>query len=158
MHLVETLARTALPASATAVANSLTPAPAVASAVDAFHWDRLGPLRAAEKQDDDRGRGAAMALTALREAVGADEFATKLGSALSATDNAVFEWLSDGQRVVSGAGSAAAPPRRCAHLRAAVTAAVNGPATTTLAKGIPASKVLRPGRCRRSWTRTATSR
>ena len=83
VHLVETLARTALPASATAVANSLTRAPAVASAVDAFHWDRLGPLRAAENQDDDRGRAAARALTALREAVAADEFATRLGPALS---------------------------------------------------------------------------
>ena len=56
-------------------------------------------MRAAEKQDDDLGRGAARALTALREAVGADEFATKLGSALSTADDAVFDWLSAGQRV-----------------------------------------------------------
>ena len=99
VHLVETLARTALPATDTAVANSLSRAQAVASAVDAFRWDRLAPLRAAENQADDRGRAAASTLTALREAVGADEFATRLGPALSATDDAIFEWLSAGQPV-----------------------------------------------------------
>jgi hypothetical protein len=99
VHLVETLARAALPGSATAVANSLSRAQAMASAVDAFRWDRLGPLRAAENQDDDRGRDAARALTALRESVGADEFATKLEAALAAADDAVFDWLSEGQRV-----------------------------------------------------------
>ena len=50
VHLVETLARTALPATDTAVANSLSRAQAVASAVDVFRWDRLAPLRAAENQ------------------------------------------------------------------------------------------------------------
>src|SRR6185437_7581572 len=95
VHLVETLARAVLPGSATAVANSLSRAQVMASAVDAFRWDRLGPLRAAENQDDARGRDAARALTALRESVGADEFATRLEAALSAADNAVFEWLSE---------------------------------------------------------------
>ena len=99
VHLVETLARTELlPATDTAVANSLKRAQDVASAVDTFRWDRLGPLRAAENQDDDHGRDAARALRALREAVGTDEFATKLRLALSAADDAVFEWLSAGQR------------------------------------------------------------
>ena len=70
--------------------------------MDAFRWDRLGPLRAAEDQADERGRAAARALRALREAVGADEFATRLGPVLSATDDAVFDWLSAGQ-----------PPSRC---------------------------------------------
>ena len=70
VHLVEILARTSvLPATDTAIANSLSRAQAVASAVDTFRWDRLAPLRAAESQADDRGRGAARALTALREAV-----------------------------------------------------------------------------------------
>ena len=123
VHLVETLARTALPASATAVANSLSRAPAVASAVDAFHWDRLGPLRAAENQDDDRGRGAARALTALREAVGADEFATKLGPALSAADDADLRVALRGPAGRTGAAPAGVPPGRRAHLRAAVAAA-----------------------------------
>ena len=63
VHLVETLARTALPATDTAVANSLSRAQAVATAVDAFRWDRLAPLRAAENQDDEHGRAAASTLT-----------------------------------------------------------------------------------------------
>jgi hypothetical protein len=97
VHLVETLARTALPATDTAVANSLSRAQAVASAIDVFRWDRLAPLHAAESQADERGRAAASTLTALREAVGADEFATRLGPVVSATDDAIFEWLSLGQ-------------------------------------------------------------
>jgi hypothetical protein len=97
VHLVETLARTVLPATDTAVANSLSRAQAVTSAVDEFRWDRLAPLRAAEDQADERGRTAASTLKTLREAVVADEFATRLGSVLSATDDAIFEWLSAGQ-------------------------------------------------------------
>jgi hypothetical protein len=99
VHLVETLARTASPATDTAVANSLSRAQAVASAVDTFRWERLAPLRAAESQADESGRAAAGTLTALREAVEADEFATRLGPVLSRTDDAVFDWLSAGQRV-----------------------------------------------------------
>ena len=45
VHLVETLARTDLPATDTAVANSLSRAQAVAADIDAFRWDRLAPLR-----------------------------------------------------------------------------------------------------------------
>ena len=145
VHLVETLARTALPASATAVANSLTRAQAVASAVDAFHWDRLGPLRAAEKQDDDRGRGAARALTALREAVGADEFATKLGSALSTADDAVFEWLSAGQRVEPVPPPPVYRPDDVPIYVPPSPLPSSGRAgRTTLAKGAPAREVLGP--------------
>ena len=144
VHLVETLARTALPATDTAVANSLSRAQAVAAAVDAFRWDRLAPLRAAENQADDRGRAAASTLTALREAVGADEFATRLGPVVSATDDAIFEWLSAGQpaepvRVRSRAARMTCPStcRRHRCLRRA-----GGRATR--AKGAPASEVLGP--------------
>jgi hypothetical protein len=97
VHLVETLARAVLPATSTAVANSLSRAQAVTSAVDAFRWDRLGPLRSAEEQGDDRGRAAAGTLKSLRDAVAADEFTARLGPVLSATDDAIFEWLSAGQ-------------------------------------------------------------
>ena len=93
VHLVETLARAPLPATETAVANSLSRAGAVAAAVDAFRWDRLGPLRAAEGQPDERGRAAASTLKELRDAVAADEFTTRLGSALTFTDDAIFDWL-----------------------------------------------------------------
>jgi hypothetical protein len=91
--LVETLARTKLPATDTAVANSLSRAQSVASAVDTFRWDRLEPLRAAENQADERGRAAARTLARLREAAGSDEFATRLGRVLSETDDAIFDWL-----------------------------------------------------------------
>jgi hypothetical protein len=97
VHLVETLAQTMLPSTDTAMANSLSRAQAVTSAVDTFRWDRLAPLRAAESQGDKHGQAAASTLKTLREAVAADEFATRLGPVLSATDDAIFEWLSAGQ-------------------------------------------------------------
>ena len=56
---------------------------AVATDIDSFRWDRLAPLRAAEGQGDEHGRTAASTLRALREAVTADEFATRLGPVLS---------------------------------------------------------------------------
>jgi hypothetical protein len=100
VHLVETLARASLPATDTVVANSLSQAQAVTASVDAFRWDRLAPLRAAENQVDERGRDAASTLKTLRDAVEADEFATRLGPILSTTDDAIFEWLSAGQPAV----------------------------------------------------------
>jgi hypothetical protein len=93
VHLVEILARTALPATETAVANSLSRAALVTTAVDGFRWERLAPLRDAEERDEERGRAAASTLRTLREAVEADEFATRLGPALVAADDAIFAWL-----------------------------------------------------------------
>jgi hypothetical protein len=146
VHLVETLARTALPASARAVASSLTQAQTMASVVDAFHWDRLGPLRAAENQDDDRGQGAARALAALRESVTADEFATKLGAALSAADNAVFEWLSEGQRVnpVPPPPPVYRPDDVPIYVPPSPLPAAGRAGRATLAKGAAAREVLAP--------------
>ena len=97
VRLVESLAQADLPATDTAVANSLSRAQAVATDIDAFRWDRLAPLRAAEGQGDEHGRTAASTLRTLREAVTADEFATRLGPVLSRTDDAIFDWLSAGQ-------------------------------------------------------------
>jgi hypothetical protein len=97
VHLVEVLAKTSLPATDIAVANSLIRAEPVATEIAAFRWDRLGPLRAAENQPDERGQSAARALRTLCEAVAADEFTTRLGPALSKTDDAIFDWLSVGQ-------------------------------------------------------------
>ena len=97
VHLVEILARTALPATETAVANSLSRAALVAAAVDGFRWDRLAPLRTSKDRADERGRAAASTLTTMREAVEADEFATRLGPKLADADDAIFEWLADGQ-------------------------------------------------------------
>jgi hypothetical protein len=145
VHLVETLANTSLPTTDTAVANSLSRAQAVASAVEAFRWDRLAPLRAAENQADDRGRAAASTLTALREAVGADEFATRLGPVLSATDDAIFEWLSSGQPIEPVLGP---QPRRPDDVPIYVPPSPLPPpgrtGRATRAKGAPASEVFGP--------------
>jgi hypothetical protein len=129
VRLVETLAQAAFTSTDTAVANSLSRAPAVTSAVDTFRWDRLAPLRAAENQGDDSGRAAARVLTALREALAADEFATRLGPALSQTDDAIFEWLS---RVRPPSLYHPRPP------------GPGGAGRATRAKGAPASEVLGP--------------
>ena len=145
VHLVETLARTALPATDTAVANSLSRAQVVAAAVDVFRWDRLAPLRAAENQADDRGRAAASTLTALREAVGADEFATRLGPVVSATDDAIFEWLSAGQPAEPVPGP---EPRRPddvpIYVPPSPLPSPGQAGRATRAKGAPASEVLGP--------------
>ena len=97
VHLVEALAQAALPGTEAAVANSLSRAGAVATAVEAFRWERLDPLRAAQAQPDERGQGAARILRALGAAVAADEFTTHLGPALSRADDEIFDWLAAGQ-------------------------------------------------------------
>ena len=145
VRLVETLARTPLPATDTAVANSLSRAQSVASAVDAFRWERLGPLRAAEHQPDEHGRAAARTLARLREAAAADEFATKLGRVLSETDDAIFDWLS----VSQPATPVAEPePRRPDDVPIYVPPSpLPSPGRSgraTRVKGAPASEVLGP--------------
>jgi hypothetical protein len=112
VHLVETLAGVALTGTDTAIANSLSRAALVSAAVDEFRWDRLAPLRAAESRPDERGRAAAATLNALREAVLADEFAVRLGPALAAADDAIFDWLAIGQPAEPG------PPEHRHEVRA----------------------------------------
>ncbi len=97
VRLIETLAGAQLPGTEAALANSLTRARVVADALRAFRWDRLTPLREAEATADDRGRSAASALNALRAAVRADEFASRIGPALSAAEEALYEWLTAGR-------------------------------------------------------------
>jgi hypothetical protein len=142
VHLVTTLARSQLPGTETAVGNSLSQAGTVSAAIGTFRWDRLGPLRAAEGQPDERGRTAARMLAELRDAVTADEFTTQLGRVLSATDDAIFEWLALGQpatpvplpsHVRPDDVPLQLPPRPLAEGGAA-----------TRAKGAPASVVLGP--------------
>ena len=99
VRLIETLAAAQLPCTEAALANSLTRARVVADALRDFRWDRLTPLRDAEKTQDERGRSAASALNALRHAVRADEFASRLGPALSAAEEALYEWLTAGQEL-----------------------------------------------------------
>ena len=98
VHLVETLAQADLPATDTAVANSLSRAQAVATR-RSMRSGGTGSLRCEppRARADERGRTAASTLRTLREAVAADEFATRLGPVLSRTDDAIFDWLSAGQ-------------------------------------------------------------
>jgi hypothetical protein len=95
--LVTSLARAALPATEAALAKSITQATNVSQALHAFHWDRLAPLTAAAQRADEHGRAAARILAELRKAVTADEFSVRLVNALADTDQAVFDWLAEGQ-------------------------------------------------------------
>ena len=111
MRLIETLGGAQLPCTEAALANSLTRARVVADALRAFRWDRLTPLREAEGTQDERGRSAAQALNALREAVRADEFASRIDRALSAAEEALFEWLSAGPKPEPPPGPGPGPIR-----------------------------------------------
>ena len=140
VHLVETLARATVPTTETAMASSLHQAASVSGALNAFRWDRLAPLRQAESAADQRGRGAAGILRDLREALTADEFATRLEPALSKTDDAIFEWLATGQpKPVDEPPTVLRPDD--VHLRLPVSPS-GGQATRAL--GAPASDVLEP--------------
>jgi hypothetical protein len=138
VHLVETLAQTSLSATETALANSLSQADTVAAAITGFQWDRLDPLRAAEGQPDERGRAAGRMLAELRNAVTADEFTTRLGPALSGTDDAIFRWLALGQRATP-----VPVPVRPDDVPLPLPRSADGD-TVTRPKGAPASVVLGP--------------
>lgn len=90
--LVETLARSPLPATDQAVARSLRSAGAVARALDGYAWDRLQPLLAASATGDDRGRAAKAILDRLRAALAADELAQALHPALQRAEDEAFQW------------------------------------------------------------------
>ena len=109
VRIIETLARTELPATETVLANSLARAADVTSALVGFRWDRLAPLRQAEQENDERGQSAASTLRALRESVGKDEFASRIRIALTVTEEALYEWLTaprpDAVSTVPGTGT-----------------------------------------------------
>jgi len=97
VRVIETLARATLPATDSACATAMTSAPALDAALMNYRWDRLSPLKEAERRTDARGHGAAGILSSLRHALAADEFATKLIPELQAADDALFGWLADAQ-------------------------------------------------------------
>ena len=112
-----------------------------AAAIGAFRWDRLGPLRAAEGQADERGLAAVRMLRELRDAVTADEFTTRLGPRLTATDDAIFQWLALGQP------ASPAPLPSQLHPDDVPLQLPSRPrqaGVVTRAKGAPASVVLGP--------------
>ena len=145
VRLVETLARTALPATDTAVANSLSRAQAVASAVDAFRWERLAPLRAAENQADDRGRAAARALTSAAGGGRGGRVRDQARPGPVGRRRRHLRLALRGSARRASAEPQPRPPGRRAHLRAAVAATPAGRSgRATRAKGAPASEVLGP--------------
>jgi hypothetical protein len=93
VRIIETLARAELPATETVLANSLTRAAEVTTALASFPWDRLRPLQQAEQDGSESGQSAASTLRALREAVTKDEFTSRIKAALIVTDDALYEWL-----------------------------------------------------------------
>ena len=95
--LVTSLASAALPATEAVLAKSISQASNVSQALRTFHWDRLRPLMGAAKQADQRGKAAARILEELRKAVAADEFTVQLPGALDHAEQAVFDWLAEGQ-------------------------------------------------------------
>jgi len=144
VHLVHTLARAELPATDTAVANSLSRAGQVAAAVQGFRWERLAPLRAAQDRADGQGTAAAGTLKRLSDAAAADEFATRLEPALADTDNAIFDWLADGQPAQPVSGTQSLRPDDVGILvpepQPRPLPGVGGGATR--AKGTPAAGVI----------------
>ena len=141
VHLIETLARATLPATETAVASSLHQAAPVSGALRSFRWDRLAPLRQAESAADQRGRAAAGILQDLRDALTADEFATRLEQALARTDDAIFDWLASSQPKPVDEPPATLRPDDV-HLRLPASPPSMGQATR--AQGAPASDVIEP--------------
>ena len=97
MRLVTAFAGASLTATEPVLAQSISQATKVSQALAGFHWDRLRPLITAADQDSPRGREAARILAELRKAVAADEFTIQLPSALRLADQAIFDWLADGQ-------------------------------------------------------------
>ena len=95
--LVTSLASAAFPGTEEVLAKSLAQAAIVSQALQGFRWERLLPLFEAAKLADPRGRAAAVILDDLRSAVAADEFELRLTTALSDAEQALFDWLAEGQ-------------------------------------------------------------
>jgi len=97
LGVVRSLARVPLPATEAVLATSLAQASTVSQTLSGFRWERLRPLAGVEQQADERGRVAARIMSELRNAVAADEFTVRLSTALSAAEQAAFDWLTEGQ-------------------------------------------------------------
>lgn len=108
--LVQTLAGAGLGTRATAAGKSLSSAVAVTKSLASFEWGRLAPLLDAMKGEGDRADSAAQIVNALREALKADEIVAPVATALKATDDAIFKWLSE-PSPGPGPGPTPPPPR-----------------------------------------------
>jgi hypothetical protein len=137
VQVVSTIAGARLPATDQAIAASITSSMAVAGALSGYRWERLSPLCDAERGEDPRGRRAAAILAELRRALTSDEIVIGLQKALRDSEDAVFDWLADGQ---SPAGRAAAD--RGATIVSATPSGARGLGGVARAKGAPAEPVV----------------
>ena len=94
---IRALADAALPGTEAALARSISQAAKVTAALGAFHWERLAPLRAAAGAGGERGQQARAILDRLARAVTSDEFSVALPGALEQAEQAIFDWLAEGQ-------------------------------------------------------------
>jgi hypothetical protein len=90
--LVEALARADLPSTEAAVGRSLKTAFDLAGRLVDYPWQRLTPLREAEKGTGDRSRDAKGILDQLRAALAADELSQPLSAVLKRAEDDAFNW------------------------------------------------------------------
>lgn len=90
---IELLATSEFPATDEAVARSLASAAAVSTALSGFRWDRLTPLTDAAGDSGEHGPAAIAVIEQLRAGLRQDEIVASLVAALTATDDAIFKWL-----------------------------------------------------------------
>ncbi|MFJ5594782.1 hypothetical protein ACIQCG_34210 [Streptomyces noursei] len=90
--LIEVLAAAAFPATDQSVAKTLSSAGAVSRALADYNWDRLKPLLAAAKANDERGLNAKAILDRLRATLLADELVQPLAQALKRAEDESFSW------------------------------------------------------------------
>ena len=77
--LVETLARTELPATTAALARSLSTAGDTTTRLSSYAWNRLDPVLNGAREDSPRGTDAEVVVSAVRSALQSDELATPAG-------------------------------------------------------------------------------
>lgn len=97
IRVVTLLAELASPTSDHAVSRSVTTASTVAAALRGHRWERLGPLREAAREQDERGLKAARIIGALQDAARRNQIDTDLVHALRNGEDATFDWLAEAQ-------------------------------------------------------------
>ncbi|MGF1645336.1 MAG: hypothetical protein ACFCVF_00190, partial [Kineosporiaceae bacterium] len=123
--LVERLAEAVLPAPDQHVGTSLASAGPLAHALGSFRWAGVDRLRAVA---DERRADAHAIVGRLRAAVAADEFASRLASALERADREAFDLFSTGGRVAPPTPPVVPPPGPTGRRSGTGTRAVRGAA------------------------------
>jgi len=95
--LVETLARTELPATPAALAKSLSTAGTTTAQLGSYAWNRLHPVLDGARDYTPRGKDAQAVVDALRAAARSDELVARLADALRRAEDDAFSWLQAAQ-------------------------------------------------------------